>query len=84
MGARTLMIVAALAGSSIAGCAPTVDGSGERGGTVREYQFQLAATPNDALAAAGKYCAQFGRSAHIASEDVGILRIDTFDFDCVE
>lgn len=90
------MILAVLVGLSAAGCAPSLEGAGERGGTIREYQLQqnevelgplpvpLGAVDSNVLSIAGKYCSQYGRSAHIAHEEVSLLWTNTFTFDCVE
>lgn len=90
------MVLAALVASSAAGCAPSLEGSGERGGTIRQNQLQqnqvelgplplrLSAIEGNVLAIADRYCSQYGRSVHIAREEVGLLWTDTFTFDCVE
>lgn len=87
-----------LAGLSIAGCAPTLQGAGADGGTIRQNQFTqnnvelgpldvgpLGLGDTNVLMMAGKYCSQYGRSAHITTQEVrAIWPYDTFTFDCVE
>lgn len=90
MSARTGMVLAMLLGLSAAGCAPTLEGAGDRGGAIRQNQLQLdqlqlgANQTANVLAIAGKYCGQFARSAHIAREEARPLWTDTFTFDCIE
>jgi putative hemolysin len=92
--ARTWMVLAVMVGLSAAGCAPSIEGAGENGGTIHESQLTLdhpefgpLALPvgdkqSNVVAIAGKYCSQYGRSAHLTSEDVGPFWMDTFTFDC--
>jgi len=89
------MALTVLAGLS-AGCAPTLEGSGEGGGTIRQNQLRqtrvelgplplrLGAAEDNVPAIADRYCGQFGRSAHIARENVGLLWTDGFAFECIE
>ncbi len=85
MGARTVIVLAVLAGGlSISGCAPTLEGSKERGGVIRYSQVRPGTDGTDVAAMADKYCSQFGRSAHMSSEELGPFWSDTVSFDCVE
>jgi hypothetical protein len=78
------MLFAMLAlGLSIGGCAPGLHGSGESGGTIGQFQLLPGANELGAEAMAANYCSQYGRSAHIASEDLGLLWSSTYKFDCV-
>ena len=81
MRAKTLMVLSLLAGLATGGCAASLTPSGERGGTIRESQLQLG-TNVDVSAIAGRYCRQFGRSAHMTHETVWPFWQD-FSFDCV-
>lgn len=85
MSARTVMVLAALAGGlSISGCAPSLEGSKENGGVIRYSQVRPGTDGRDVAAMADKYCSQFGRSAHMSSEELGPFWLDTVNFDCVE
>jgi hypothetical protein len=96
--ARPWTAAALLAGLSIAGCAPMLQGAGANGGTIRQNQFTqnnielgpldvgpLGMGDSNVLAIAGQYCSQYKRSAHITKQDVAaVWPYDTFAFDCVE
>jgi hypothetical protein len=85
MGARTVIVIAVLTGGmSVSGCAPSLEGSKERGGVIRYSQVRPGADGRDVAAMADKYCSQFGRSAHMSSEELGLLWSDTVTFDCVD
>jgi hypothetical protein len=85
MGARTAMVLSVLlSGLSVAGCAPSLEGAGERGGVIRYTQLQLGRSIGEVPAMTDKYCGQFGRSAHIAGEHLGWFWSDTVTFDCVD
>ena len=89
--AKTLIALSLLAGLTTGGCAASLSGtsltgtsvsaSGEQGGTIRESQLQIG-TSEDVAAVAGRYCRQYGRSAHITHETVWPFWQD-FSFDCV-
>lgn len=82
--ARTGMLFAAVAlALSAGGCAPALHGSGETGGTISQLQLLPGANELGAEAMAANYCSQYGRSAHIANEDLGLLWSSTYQFDCV-
>jgi hypothetical protein len=96
--ARTWIVPALLAGLSIAGCAPTLEGDGERGGTIHQNQLtqnyielgpvgvgSLDLGDTNVVAIAGQYCSQYGRSAHITEQNVAtVWPIDAFHFDCIQ
>ncbi|HUH84591.1 MAG TPA: hypothetical protein VLX85_08260 [Stellaceae bacterium] len=87
MRARSLTVLAVLlpvAGFAAAGCAPSLAGSGEGGGTIHQLQLRWDADEVEATAMAADYCRQFGRTAHIAGEELGVLWTDTLTFDCVK
>jgi len=87
MRARSLTALAVLlpvAGFSAAGCAPALTGSGASGATVHQLQLRWDADEVEATAMAADYCRQYGRTAHIASEELGVLWKDTLTFDCVK
>jgi len=79
--AKTLTALSLLAALMTGGCAASLSPSGERGGTIRESQLQIG-TSEDVSAIAGRYCRQFGRSAHFTHETVWPFWQD-FSFDCV-
>jgi len=79
---RQLVVVAlVMGGSSVAGCA--LSGNGDTGGTIRGNLLWPGSDTHHAMAMADQYCRQFGRSAHLASEEQGWLSSDTVTFDCV-
>jgi hypothetical protein len=79
---RQLAVLAlVMGGLSIAGCAPS--GNGETGGTIRGNLLWPGSDTHHAMAMATQYCGQFGRSAHLASEEQGWLSSDTITFECV-
>lgn len=84
---RSLTILAVLlpiAGLSAAGCAPSLAGNGDNGGTIDQTQLRWDTDEVDATMMAADYCRQYGRTAHIASEELGVFWTDTFAFDCVK
>ena len=84
MHAKRLVGVAMLLGGlSVAGCAPALDGSGESGGTIHQFQLYPSSNLDHAVAMAAQYCGQFGRSGHVAREELGWFWSDTITFDCV-
>ena len=84
MRAKRLVGVALLLGGlCVAGCAPALDGSGESGGTIHQFQVYPGSNLDHAVAMAAQYCSQFGRSGHIAREELGWFWSDTVTFDCV-
>ncbi|HUJ96685.1 MAG TPA: hypothetical protein VLV85_00505 [Stellaceae bacterium] len=84
MRAKRLVGVAMLLGGlSVAGCAPALDGSGESGGTIHQFQLYPSSNLDHAVAMAAQYCGQFGRSGHVAREELGWFWSDTITFDCV-
>lgn len=94
------MVLAVLVGVSAGGCAPSVQGAGETGGTIRDFQLTLdrpelgpvelpvGTSDKNVLAAADRYCGQFGRSAHITRDETGIETgwpwTDIYHFECLE
>jgi hypothetical protein len=72
-----------LGGLSLAGCAPALDGSGESGGTIHQFQVYPGSTLDRAVAMADQYCSPFGRSGHIAREELSWFWSDTISFDCI-
>ena len=87
MRARSLTMLAVvlpITGLSVAGCAPSLAGSGDGGGTIHQIQLRWDADEVEATAMADDYCRQFGRTAHIAGEELGLFWTDTLSFDCVK
>ena len=77
------LITIVLAGGLSAGCAPTLQASNERGGTVTQSQLWPGPGRARAMAMASDYCSHYGAVPHLASEDLGWLWSDTIAFDCV-
>jgi hypothetical protein len=80
---RLVGVAMLLGGLCVAGCAPALDGSGESGGTIHQLQVYPGSNLDHAVAMAAQYCSQFGRSGHIAHEELGWFWSDTITFDCV-
>jgi hypothetical protein len=80
---RLVGVAMLLGGLSVAGCAPALDGSGESGGTIHQFQLYPSSNLDHAVAMAAQYCGQFGRSGHVAREELGWFWSDTITFDCV-
>jgi hypothetical protein len=79
-----LAVLLPIAGLSAVGCAPSLEGSGESGGAIHQLQLRWDADEVDATVMAADYCRQFGRTAHIAAEELGVLWTDKLTFDCVK
>ncbi len=62
---RATVCAVATAALIVAGCAPTLKASNERGGVIKEYSLSRATT----FALAEKHCQQFGRHAVITDTD---------------
>jgi hypothetical protein len=96
--ARTWIVPALLAGLSLAGCSPTLEGNGERGGTITQNQYtqnyvelgpvdvgSFGLGDTNVVAIAGQYCSQYGRSAHLTEQNVrSIWPYDRFSFECIQ
>jgi hypothetical protein len=79
---RQLVVLAlVMGGLSVAGCAPSINS--DAGGTIRGNLLWPGSDTHHAMAMADQYCSQFGRSAHLASEEQGWLSSDTVRFECV-
>jgi hypothetical protein len=74
------LLTALVLGLTTASCA-SLEGNGERGGTIRDNQLRPGS--QDAMANAAQYCRQFGRSAHLASQEIGLVWSETIVFDCI-
>ncbi len=80
-----MIMLAMLAGGvSAGGCAPALDGNGERGVTIHRNLLVPGADVASASAMANQHCSQFGRFAHLGGEVQGWLWSDTLSFDCVD
>jgi hypothetical protein len=79
---RQLVVLAlVMGGLSVAGCA--LSSNNDAGGTIRGNLLWPGSDTHHAMAMADQYCSQFGRSAHLASEEQGWLSSDTVRFECV-
>jgi hypothetical protein len=84
--ARTWMVISLLVGLSAAGCAPTLHGTDDKGGTILQNQLELEfiTGQSNVVAMAGQYCDQYHRSAHFVHEDTSTYWFNTFHFDCID
>lgn len=83
MRARGLAILTVLAAGLCTACTPSLQGNGANGAIIRQSQFRPGPESDVATMAAG-YCRQFGRSPHLARQEVGWFSFETFTFDCVD
>jgi hypothetical protein len=75
--------IIALAALNVAACAPSLEANGEHGVTIHQSELRIGSAREDAEAEAVKYCSQFGRVAHLESEDVSWFWSARFRYECV-
>jgi ABC-type glycerol-3-phosphate transport system substrate-binding protein len=79
---KTAIIAMTLLGG-LAACGPALEGNGQAGGTIRAVQVWPDSDGARMTDMAEAYCGQFGRSAHVASEDLSWVWLDDVAFDCI-
>ena len=68
---------------SVTACAPSLEANGENGVTIHQSEARILSAQYEADFAATKYCGQFGRVAHLESQQVSWFWSSTFNYQCV-